>query len=87
MKNLLILLLLFSCSQVGNDRELSVLISDKRINDFKNALKLRNVLSVDSPGTYGWILHQQRRNQEIISNMPTYEELFFNESMPGFVTT
>ena len=70
-----------------NDKELSVLIADKRINDFKNALKLRNVLSVDSPGTYGWILHQQRRNQEIISNMPTYEELFFNESMPGFVTT
>ena len=70
-----------------NDKQLSVLIANKRINDFKNALKLRNVLSMDSPGTYGWILHQQRCNQKIISNMPTYEELFFNEAMPSLVTT
>ena len=50
-------------------------------------MKLRNVLSMDSPGTYGWILYQQRCNQKIISNMPTYEELFFNEAMPSLVTT
>ena len=66
-----------------NDQELSVLVADKRINDFKDALKLRNILSMDSLSTYGWLIYQQRKNNKIISSIPSYEELFFREAMPS----
>ena len=68
-----------------NDQELSVLVADKRINDFKDALKLRNILSMDSLSTYGWLIYQQRKNNKIISSIPSYEELFFKEAMPSLV--
>ena len=45
-----------------SDADLLVLISDKRLRDYKSALDQRNVLS-DSPGTYGWIIHLDRRNR------------------------
>jgi glutamate synthase (NADPH) large chain len=44
------------------DAELATLIATKRIDDYKRSLALRNVRGIDAPGTYGWILHQQRRN-------------------------
>ena len=45
-----------------NDVELAAMIANKRLNDFTTALTLRNVLSMDSPATYGWIIHQQHKN-------------------------
>ncbi|MFD8935769.1 glutamate synthase-related protein [Streptomyces sp. NPDC059578] len=45
-----------------DDDELATLIAVKRLDDYKRALKQRNNLSVDAPGTYGWILHQNRKN-------------------------
>ena len=68
-----------------NDKELSVLISNKRIDDYKSALRLRNVISIDSPSTYGWLIYQQNKNRKIIYNMPSYEELFFEQSLHSFV--
>ncbi|MFD4571585.1 glutamate synthase-related protein [Streptomyces sp. NPDC058417] len=44
------------------DDELATLIAIKRLDDYKSALRLRNNLSVDAPGTYGWILHQTIKN-------------------------
>ncbi|MFE7273679.1 glutamate synthase-related protein [Streptomyces sp. NPDC057623] len=44
------------------DDELATLIAVKRLDDYKRALKQRNNLSVDAPGTYGWIVHQNAKN-------------------------
>ncbi|GHH54731.1 glutamate synthase (NADPH/NADH) large chain [Streptomyces umbrinus] len=45
-----------------DDGELATLIASKRLGDYKWALKQRNNLSVDAPGTYGWIVHQTTKN-------------------------
>ena len=64
------------------DENLAVFIANKRITDYKTALAQRNVLSMDSPGTYGWILHQDTRNVERIGRLPSFEELFAAQSVP-----
>ncbi|MCC7254045.1 glutamate synthase-related protein [Hyphomicrobium sp.] len=63
------------------DVDLSVLVADKRLRDYKAALSLRNIRSMDSPATYGWILRQARRNLDAIGRMPGYEELFARSSV------
>jgi glutamate synthase (NADPH/NADH) large chain len=65
-----------------SDEDLAVLIANKRITDYKSALTQRNVLSMDSPGTYGWILHQDAKNVERIGRLPSFEELFAAQSVP-----
>ncbi|MEW1644269.1 glutamate synthase-related protein [Streptomyces sp. NPDC091219] len=47
-----------------DDGELATLIASKRLDDYKRALRQRNNLSVDAPGTYGWILHQTTKNAD-----------------------
>ncbi|MCP9273991.1 glutamate synthase-related protein [Mycolicibacterium arenosum] len=64
------------------DENLAVFIANKRITDYKTALAHRNVLSMDSPGTYGWILDQDTRNVERIGRLPSFEELFAAQSVP-----
>jgi glutamate synthase (NADPH) large chain len=64
------------------DENLAVFIANKRITDYKTALAQRNVLSMDSPGTYGWILHQDAKNVERIGRLPSFEELFAAQSVP-----
>jgi glutamate synthase (NADPH/NADH) large chain len=59
-----------------NTEELAIMVSAKRIRDFKKALSLRNILSMDSPGTYGWLLHQDRKNAEALGFVPNFERLF-----------
>ena len=67
--------------------ELAALIANKRLTDFKQALSLRNILSMDSPATYGWILHQQQKNKTALGRMPSFEELFaynaLNDILPN----
>ncbi|MFT3860207.1 glutamate synthase-related protein [Micropruina sp.] len=46
-----------------SDGELATLISARRLTDYTRSLELRNVRGMDAPGTYGWILHQQARNE------------------------
>jgi glutamate synthase (NADPH/NADH) large chain len=46
-----------------DDAELAALIAAKRLDDYKRSLELRNVRGIDAPGTYGWILHQDRKNR------------------------
>ena len=59
-----------------SSEELAVLIADKRLRDYKEALNLRNCLSMDSLGTYSWILKQDRKNRESLGKIPDFEELF-----------
>lgn len=69
-----------------SDEELAVLIADKRLGDYKQALSNRNVLSMDSPGTYGWILFQDRKNREKVGHLPSFEELFAKHSISDLMT-
>ncbi|MEM6266143.1 MAG: glutamate synthase-related protein, partial [Pseudomonadota bacterium] len=63
------------------DDELAALVAHKRLNDFQSALSMRNVLSMDSLGTYGWIIHQERANREILGTIPSFEELFARNAL------
>ena len=65
-----------------SDPDLATLISVKRVGDYKEALARRNVLSVDAPGTYGWILHLDARNRRELGRIPGFEELFAAKSVP-----
>jgi glutamate synthase (NADPH/NADH) large chain len=64
-----------------SDEELAVMIAAKRLADYKEALDRRNVLSMDSPGTYGWIIHRTARNIEKIGRIPSFEELFAKHAL------
>lgn len=66
-----------------SDEDLAVLIADKRLTDYKDALSQRNVLSMDSPGTYGWILYQSAKNIDKIGRLPSFEELFAHRALPA----
>ncbi|MFV0473087.1 MAG: glutamate synthase-related protein [Pikeienuella sp.] len=65
-----------------NDEELAALVANKRLGDFKRALSLRNILSMDSPGAYAWIIHQSAKNREILGAIPDFDELFVRNSLP-----
>lgn len=69
------------------DEDLAVFIANKRITDYKDALAQRNVLSMDSPGTYGWILFQSAKNVDKIGRLPSFEELFAAQSVPDVVAS
>jgi glutamate synthase (NADPH/NADH) large chain len=59
-----------------SDEQLAVMVSDKRMKDYKTALSNRNVRLMDSIGTYGWILLQDRLNRAAMGDLPDYEALF-----------
>jgi glutamate synthase (NADPH/NADH) large chain len=61
---------------------LAVLVSNKRLSDFKRALSMRNILSMDSPGTYAWILHLDRKNRTALGAIPSFDELFATVALP-----
>ena len=69
-----------------SDEELAVMIANKRLGDYKQALATRNVLSMDSPGTYGWILFQNSKNCEKVGRLPGFEELFAKHSITDLMT-
>ncbi|MEM8701912.1 MAG: glutamate synthase-related protein, partial [Pseudomonadota bacterium] len=69
-----------------SDEELAVMIANKRLGDYKQALATRNVLSMDSPGTYGWILFQNSKNREKVGRLPGFEELFAKHSITDLMT-
>ncbi len=70
-----------SAVETYSNPDLAVMVSSKRLTDFKRALSLRNVLSMDSPGTYGWILYQTRKNNQAIGRIPSYDELFAKNAL------
>ncbi|MEL7027378.1 MAG: glutamate synthase large subunit, partial [Pseudomonadota bacterium] len=68
-----------------DDRGLAALVAHKRLSDFKRALSLRNILSMDSPGTYAWILHQDAKNLAQLGEIPSFDELFAHHALPDVV--
>ncbi len=70
-----------------SESELAVMVAAKRLADFKEALSLRNILSMDSPGTYGWIVHQSRKNHEALGGVPGFEELLAKKSLPALASS
>ncbi|QRM57838.1 glutamate synthase-related protein [Sinorhizobium sp. BG8] len=64
-----------------SDEQLAVLIAAKRLADYKEALSRRNTLSIDSPGTYGWIIHRHQSNLDKIGRLPSFEELFAKHAL------
>jgi glutamate synthase (NADPH/NADH) large chain len=37
---------------------------------------------MDSPGTYAWILHQDRKNTNALGQIPSFDELFAQYALP-----
>ena len=72
---------------VYDDTQLAAMIASKRINDFKETLSLRNILSMDSPGTYGWILFQSKKNLNFLKKIPCFEELFAQNTIPEVISS
>lgn len=68
-----------------DDRELAALVANKRLSDFKRTLSLRNILSMDSPGTYGWILQQSAKNHAVLGEIPSFDALFAENAIPDVV--
>jgi glutamate synthase (NADPH/NADH) large chain len=65
-----------------SDSELASLIGSKRMSDYKAALTQRNIRSMDSLATYGWIMYQDACNREILGRLPDFEELFARAALP-----
>lgn len=63
--------------------QLAALIGAKRVADYKAALEMRNVASMDAPATYGWLLYQDARNRELLGGLPSFDELFASRAVPG----
>ncbi|WP_440712258.1 glutamate synthase-related protein [Gordonia sp. FQ] len=61
---------------------LAALIGAKRVTDYKQALALRNVRSMDAPATYGWLLLQDARNREVLGELTSFAELFATRAVP-----
>ena len=59
-----------------DDSEIVALVANKRLGDFKEALAIRNVINVDSPGTYSWIMYQSIKNRVALGIIPSFDELF-----------
>ncbi|AXG81988.1 glutamate synthase-related protein [Streptomyces paludis] len=62
------------------DDELATLIAIQRLDTYKRALKQRNNLSVDAPGTYGWIIHQTTKNAGRV-RAARFDELLANAAL------
>ena len=67
------------------DDEIATLVANKRLLDFKEALSKRNILSMDSPGTYSWIIHQTNKNLATLGAIPSFDELFANEALADLI--
>lgn len=65
-----------------SDEELASLIAAKRMSDYKAALTQRNIRSMDSLATYGWIIYQDACNRQILGGLPDFEELFARAALP-----
>ncbi|MGX9888773.1 glutamate synthase-related protein [Streptomyces sp. NPDC002276] len=68
-----------------HDEELATLIASKRLDDYKRALRQRNNLSVDAPGTYGWIVHQHTKNAGLV-RAARFDELLATAALDDIAT-
>lgn len=53
------------------DGQLAALMAEKRLNDYKTTLKLRDVQSIYSLGSTAWIIEQDRINRQALDGVPS----------------
>jgi len=56
-----------------DDTQLAVLLANKRLNDYKQALSLRDVQSIYSIGSSHWIIEQSAKNAEALTGIVNVE--------------
>ena len=56
------------------DEQLAALLADKRLNDYKTAMILRDVQSIYSIGSTAWIIEQHTANQQALADVTGIEE-------------
>ncbi|WP_420112518.1 glutamate synthase-related protein [Pseudactinotalea sp.] len=71
--------------EVFEDHELATLVAGKRLDDYRRSLQLRNVRGIDAPGTYGWILYQQRKNDRR-SRTARFDEMLARAALGDLAT-
>jgi len=69
-----------------DDVELAAMIAAKRLHDYTEALRLRNVRSIDHPGTTGWIMHQHAKNRARSALVGGTEELLASAALAELTT-
>jgi len=57
-----------------SDEQLTWLLADKRLNDYKTALARRDVQSFYSIGSTAWIIEQDSINRQALAGIPGVEE-------------
>lgn len=65
-----------------NDSELGTLLANKRVQDFKYAIKMRVSSHLDKLGTDAWINYQDEKNSDILKKMLSFDELFAQAALP-----
>jgi glutamate synthase (NADPH/NADH) large chain len=57
-----------------DDAQLAALMAEKRLNDYKTTLKLRDVQSIYSIGSTAWIIEQDKLNRKALGDIPSIEK-------------
>ncbi|MDD4914312.1 MAG: glutamate synthase-related protein [Methylococcales bacterium] len=57
-----------------DDNQLATLMAEKRLNDYKTTLKLRDVQSIYSIGSTAWIIQQDRINRQALAGLPSVDK-------------
>ena len=58
-----------------SDEELAILLSDKRIRDYKTTLAHRDIYAIQALGMTAWILYNDRYNHERMKDIPDFDQL------------
>ncbi|CAD6876249.1 glutamate synthase-related protein [Methylomonas fluvii] len=57
-----------------DDGQLAALMAEKRLNDYKTTLMLRDVQSIYSIGSTAWIIEQDRFNRLVLAGLPSIDK-------------
>ncbi|WKJ92313.1 glutamate synthase-related protein [Methylomonas montana] len=57
-----------------DDGQLAALMAEKRLNDYKTTLMLRDVQSIYSIGSTAWIIEQDRFNRQALAGVPSIDK-------------
>ncbi len=68
-----------------SEQELAIMLSDKRIRDYKKSLSLRDVQSIYSLGSMAWIIAQDRLNVEKMGHIPDFKQMLAEQLVRSIV--
>jgi len=57
-----------------DDGQLATLMAEKRLNDYKTTLMLRDVQSIYSIGSTAWIIEQDKLNRQALAGLPSIDK-------------